>query len=215
MSASWLDLGAGAVLLCAVTILWQRSLRGIVRTLALQGLALAGVAVILGVRRHDALLVGTGALVLVSKAIVIPELLRRVLRLDPALQETSPVVNFSASLVASTALTFLAFATTRPLVTLVSAPAGPLVPFGVATVLVGFFVLVARRMAASQIAGLLLVDNGIGLVAFLVTAGVPLLIELGVSLDVLLIVVVLRVLATRMQTQLGGLDLDALTELRD
>ena len=48
----------------------------------------------------------------------------------------------------------------------------------------------ARR--SPQIVGLLLVDNGIALVAFLLTAGVPLLVELGASLDVLLVVVVLR-----------------------
>ena len=52
---------------------------------------------------------------------------------------------------------------------------------GFATLLVGFFVLVARRRPIFQIVGLLLVDNGIVLVAFLVTAGVPFLIELGVS----------------------------------
>lgn len=215
MSASLLALGSGAVLLCAATSLWQRSLRGVVRTLALQGAALAGVAVVLGSRRHDGLLVGIGALVLASKGVVMPTLLRRVLRLDPSLQETTPVVNFSASLVASAVLTFVAFSSTRPLARLVPAPSGPLIPFGVATVLIGFFVLVARRKAASQITGLLMMDNGIGLVAFLATAGVPLLIELGVSFDVLLIVVVLRVLATRMRAELGGLDLDALTELRD
>ena len=58
--------------------------------------------------------------------------------------------------------------------------------------LLGFFMLATRRKAVSQIIGLLLVDNGVALVAFLLTAGVPLLVELGASLDVLLVVVVLQ-----------------------
>ncbi len=81
--------------------------------------------------------------------------------------------------------------------------------------LVGFFALVTRRKAVSQIVGILLVDNGIALVAFLATAGVPLIVELGASLDVLLVVVVLQVLTTQMRARLGSLDLDQLTELHD
>ena len=74
-------------------------------------------------------------------------------------------------------------------------------PVGVATLLLGFFVLVVRRRPIFQMVGLLLVDNGIALVAFLCTAGVPFLIELGVSLDVLLGVVVLMVLAQRLRAR--------------
>ncbi len=86
---------------------------------------------------------------------------------------------------------------------------------GLAAMLVGFFALVTRRKAVSQIVGILLVDNGIALVAFLATAGVPLLVELGASLDVLLAVVVLRVLAAQLRSRLGPFDLDQLTELHD
>ena len=52
-------------------------------------------------------------------------------------------------------------------------------------------------------------------VAFLTAEGVPLVVELGVSLDVLLVVLILRVLTSRMQAKFGGTDLDELTELRD
>ena len=60
-----------------------------------------------------------------------------------------------------------------------------------------------------------MVDNGIALVAFLSTAGVPFLIELGVSLDVLLGIVVLMVLTRRLRSEFGNVDLDELRELRD
>ena len=76
--------------------------------------------------------------------------------------------------------------------------------------LVGFFALATRRKAVSQIVGLSLVDNGVALVAFLATAGVPLIVELGASLDVLLAVIVLRVLATQLRAHVGSFDLDQL-----
>ena len=75
--------------------------------------------------------------------------------------------------------------------------------------------LVTRRRAVSQIVGLLLVDNGIALVTFLLTAGVPLVVELGASLDVLLVVVVLQVLVVNIRHHLGDSELDQLRELHD
>ena len=63
-----------------------------------------------------------------------------------------------------------------------------------AVVLIGFFVLVTRRRALSQLVGFLLMDNGITAVGFLTTAGIGLVVELGVSLDVLLAVLVLQML---------------------
>ena len=82
-------------------------------------------------------------------------------------------------------------------------------------VLLGFFVLVTRRRALSQVAGFLLLDNGIAATAFLVTAGVPLIVELAVSLDLLLVVLVLQVLAVRLHAAFGDADIDELRELRD
>jgi hydrogenase-4 component E len=100
-------------------------------------------------------------------------------------------------------------------VALVPTTAGRLIPLGFATLLIGFFAMAIRRKAVSQIVGLLLVDNGIALVAFLATSGVPLVVELGASLDVLLLVVVLRVLAARMGSTFAVLDLDQLRDLHD
>jgi hydrogenase-4 component E len=84
-----------------------------------------------------------------------------------------------------------------------------------AVVLIGFFVLVTRRRALSQLIGFLLMDNGITAVGFLTTAGVGLIIELGLSLDVLLALLVLQVLTGRMQAAFGNTDLDELRELHD
>ncbi len=103
----------------------------------------------------------------------------------------------------------------QPLVTLAPSPATQAIPVGVAVVLIGLFVLATRRRALSQVVGLLLVDNGITAVAFLATAGVPLIVELGVSLDVLFAVLVLEVLTARLRTAFGATDLDELRELHD
>ena len=124
-------------------------------------------------------------------------------------------MNVPASLITAAVLVVVSYLVAGHLTALFPGPLTRLAPLGLATVLVGFFVLVTRRKAVSQIVGLLLIDNGVALTAFLLTAGVPLLVELGASLDVLLVVVVLQVLATTMRARLGHVDLDQLRELHD
>ncbi len=210
-----LELAAGVVLACAVVALWRRDLRALVAVLAIQGIALAALAAVLALYNGDVGLGVVAGVVFLAKGLAIPVLLDRVVRRDPGSREASPLVNVPASLVAAAGLVVIAYLSAARLTSLFPSPGTRLAPLGVATVLVGFFVLVTRRRALSQIVGLLVVDNGVALVAFLLTAGVPLLVELGASLDVLLVVVVLQVLATSMRTRFGHVDLDQLRELHD
>ena len=198
----------------AVVVLWRHRLRSIVAALSVQGVALAATAALLGAHEHDRGLLAVAGLVLLVKAVVIPGLLARVVAATPGARESDPLVNIPASLVVAGLLTLGAFVAARPIVALVGEPTGKLVPLGLATVLIGFFTMVARRRAMSQVVGLLLVDNGIALVAFLVTSGVPVIVELGSTLDVLFGVVVLRVLLARLSAA-GFSDLDQLRSLHD
>lgn len=226
-----LDLVCGAFLLTAVMILWLRQLASIITVFALQGLALAGVAALLGVHegRWDLLAVAAGVGLL--RAGVLPRLTRRVLAAaappseglpgrpyqedDSEARETQPLVNVAASLLSAALLTLLAYAVARPLVELNPTPATRALPVGLAVVLIGFFTLVTRRRALAQLIGFLLLDNGITATAFLAASGVPLIVELGVSFDVLLAVLVLQILTTRMRAAFGGTGIDDLRELCD
>ncbi len=215
-----LDLCCGALLLTAVLIVWRRQLPAIIRFFALQGTALAALAAVLAAHGRDARLGGIAGGVLVLRAIALPWLLRRALAAaGPAdsgrQRETRPLVNVTASLLAAAVLVLLAYLVSRPLVTLAPSPAANAIPVGVAVTLIGFFVLVTRRRAVSQLAGFLLMDNGITAVGFLTGAGTGLIVELGVSLDVLLAVAVLQVLTSRMREAFGDTDLDELRELHD
>lgn len=223
-----LDLACGAFLLAAVVVLWRRELAAIVRLFALQGIALAAIALLLGLHedRWDLIVVAAGIGTL--RAGLLPYLIRRALaaliadreqgQAQPYLRseevrETQPLVNVAASLLTAAALTLLAVA--RPLVELNPAPAARALPVGLAVVLIGFFVLVTRRRALAQIVGFLLLDNGITATAFLAASGVPLIVELGVSFDVLLAVLVLQLLTVRVRDVFGTTDIDDLRELHD
>jgi hydrogenase-4 component E len=217
-----LDLACGAFLLAAVIVLWGRELTMIVRVFALQGVALAAIAVLLGAHEERWDLLGVGIGIGLLRAGVLPYLMRRALAALAAnrahneeARETQPLVNVAASLLTAALLTLLAYAVARPLTELHPTPATRALPVGLAVVLIGFFVLVTRRRALAQVVGFLLLDNGITATAFLATSGVPLIVELGVSFDVLLAVLVLQILTTRVREAFGTTDIDDLRELHD
>jgi hydrogenase-4 component E len=214
--ASVIDLAAGALVLAAVLVVWRRDLRSIIRLLAWQGAALAAIPAIRGIHEHDATLMVVGAAIALLRAFLLPWLLNRALGAEQRGQrEATPLVNTTASLLIAAALTVTAFAVTRPVVNLDPGAATGAVPAAFAVVLIALFVMVTRRHAISQAAGFLMLDNGIAATAFLLTAGVPLIVEFGASLDVLFAVIVIGVLTGRMRRKFGGADLDALHELHD
>lgn len=215
MTYQLLNLACGLFLLTAVGVLWRRELAALITLLTVQGVALAGIAVLLAVERRHVETFVVAAVVGILKIGVLPWLLRRVLARVPEARETAPLVNVATSLLAAAALTLLAYAAARPLVDLAPSPTARAVPVGVAVVLIGFFLAATRRRAISQVVGVLLVDNGIAAVAFLASGGVPLIVELGVSADLLLAVLVLQVLTSRLRAAFGGTDLDDLRELHD
>jgi hydrogenase-4 component E len=214
--AQLIGLFGGVLLLCAVLIVWRRSIAAEVRLLAVQGGALAGLVTVLGVHEESTELLVVAGIVLTLKAAVLPGMLSRaVARHGNALREETPLINTTTSLIAMSLLTMLAFLVSRPLLILGDGPAIAAVPIGLALVLYGFLVLATRRHAFSQLIGFLVLDNGIGTIAFLTAGGVPLVVELGASLDVLLVVLILQVLTARIRSEFGDADLDDLTELRD
>ncbi|GAB3669940.1 hypothetical protein [Saccharopolyspora tripterygii] len=211
-----LDLACGVLLLTAVLVLWRRELAVIIRVFAVQGLALAALVAVLAAHEGSIELGVVAAGILVLRAGILPALLRRALAAaGEERRETRPLVNVASSLLAAAGLTLLGYAVSQPLVALAPSPATQAVAVGMTVVLIGFFVLVTRRRALSQLVGFLLMDNGITAVGFLTTSGVGLVVELGVSLDVLLAVLVLQILTTRMRDTFGDTDLDELRELRD
>ncbi len=204
----------GVLLLTAVLQAWRRSLTASIRLLAVQGVALAALVATMGVAQGHAELLLVSGLVLVVKAAAILWALTRAARLTDAPREDDPLVNPTASLLLAALLTGLAYLVTVP----IAAALGPdamTAAVGLAMVLIGFLVLATRRTALSQLVGFVVLDNGIATVAFLTSGGVPLVVELGVTLDVLLVVLILQVLAGRMRMTHGGLDLDDLRELHD
>lgn len=210
-----LDIAVTLALVSAYVAVWERDLITMVRVVAFQGLALVGVSLLLGNHNSDYELIIVAFLQLALKVVILPRVLLRVVRESHDLREVEPLFNVPASLVAAWVLTIVAYAATRDIALTGTANQSIAMPIGFAIALIGVFLMVTRRKAVTQIVGFLLLDNGIALVALLATAGVPIVVELGASIDLLLAVLVLQVLVARLGAAHGEVDLNQLRELHD
>jgi hydrogenase-4 component E len=205
----------GLLLLTAVLQVWGRSTVRAIGLLVAQGIALSGLVLTVGLHAGEASAVLVAGLLLVVKAVVMPWAMFRSARLIGVTREHSSRVNPAVELIGAAGLTLLAYAVSGPILGNRVDVASQAVPVGVSLVLLGFWQLLVRGSAITQLVGFLMLDNGIATISFLTSGGLPLVVELGATLDVLLVVLILGVLVVRLQAEQGHIDISELRELHD
>jgi hydrogenase-4 component E len=194
---------ASMMLLCCLAVIWRRHVPAYIGAFRVQSIALGVAGFAVARRGRVPELVIVASLIILLKAIAVPLLLRRMEARSVAGPEVRPLVNTEVSLLISGCLAVAAYEVSRPLVAVVSLPTRGALPFALAMILVSLFILVSRRLVITQIIGFLMLENGIALLALVGAYGVPLVVELGAFLDVLLGVLVMQVLLYRISDTLG------------
>ncbi|HSN76356.1 MAG TPA: hypothetical protein VL334_14875 [Anaerolineae bacterium] len=208
------NLGASLVLLFGVTLLWRRSLQAYVDAFRWQSLVLALIFVVIGYFGDAPELYLVALFFLVLKVVIMPTYLGRLQRRVGSPGEIDPYVNVATSLILAGLLVLLAYAITLPLVAVSTLPTRGGMPLAMGLIFVGLFVVVTRKKALTQIVGFLVLENGIALLAVLGTYGIPLIIELGVFLDVLMGFLVMQVFVYQIHDTFESIDVDQLSELK-
>jgi hydrogenase-4 component E len=207
-------LSASVVLLFGIALLWRRSLGAYIKAFRWQSLVLSIAFVLIGYFGHDHELYIIAVVLLVLKVIIIPWYLTRLQTQVRAEREAQPYVNIAASLIVAGLLVMLAYAITRPLVMISKLPTRGAIPLAVGLIFVGLFVIISRRKALTQIVGFLVLENGIALLAALCTYGIPLIVELGVFLDVLMGFLVMQIIVYHIRDTFESIDVEQLSQLR-
>jgi hydrogenase-4 component E len=190
---------SSAMLLSALVVLWRRHMAAYISAFKWQSIALAAVGGVVAWRTDEPELYVVAVLILVLKGLLVPRLLIGMEDRFPPALESRPLVNTETSLLVSAALAVLAYEVSRPLTAMVNLPTRGSLPLALALIFVSLFIVVSRRKTISQIVGFLMLENGIGLLALLGAYGVPLVVELGVFLDVLLGVLVMQTIVNQTQ----------------
>jgi hydrogenase-4 component E len=213
-AAHLITLLASIMLVLQLLLAVQPMLITNIRLFALQSLLLATIAAVVGYA-YDAWHVYVVALLtLIGKVLFLPWRLERLVRQIKIGQEIQPFVNMPASMLICGALTVLAYVVARPITSLERLGNNTLA-VAIALLLTGFFLMINRRKAITQVLALLTMENGVMLAAIaLTTYGMPLVVEIGVFFDVVVAVMVLGVLVFRIRESFASMDVSKLNELK-
>ena len=205
---------AALMLVLQLLLVVQQMLVTNIRTFALQSLLLAAIAGVVGGFYNAWDVYAVAVLTLVGKVIFLPWRLERLVRQIRIEQEIHPFVNMPASMLICGALTVLAYVVARPISSLERLGSNTLA-VAIALLLTGFFLMINRRKAITQVLALLTMENGVMLAAIaLTTYGMPLVVEIGIFFDVVIAVMVLGILVFRIRETFASMDVSKLNELK-
>jgi hydrogenase-4 component E len=204
---------AAGMLVTAYLMVGQKALFTAIRLYSVQSLLLGGVGVAMAVFDQRPHLFASAALTVLLKGVLIPWFLMRVIDRIGIHREIEPLLNVPSSLLICLGLTVIGYRVSASLADGGGA-AHHVIGASLAMLLIGLFLMVTRRKAVSQILALLTVENAVFLVALGATTGMPLIVELGISFDVILAVLVLGVLVHRIAARFESMDVSRLSSLK-
>ncbi len=205
---------ASLMLVLQLLLVVQRMLITNIRLFALQSVLLAAIATVVAVAYDAWHVLVIAGLTLIGKVGILPWQLTRLVRRIKIDQEIHPLVNMPASMLICGALTLLAYVVARPFTSLTRLGSNTLA-VALTLLLTGFFLMINRRKAITQVLALLTTENGVMLAAIaLTTYGIPLVVEIGIFLDVIVAVMVLGILVFRIRESFSSMDVSKLNELK-
>ena len=205
---------AAGMLVTAYLMVGQKALFTAIRLYSVQSILLGGVAIAMGFAGHRMHLFASAALTIGLKGVVIPWFLMRVVDRIGIRREIEPFLNIPASLLICLGLTVVGYRVSARLAESAEGAAHHVIGASLSVLLMGLFLMVTRRKAVTQILALLTVENAVFLVALGATTGMPLVVELGISFDVIVAVLVLGVLVHRIVDRFESMDVSRLSKLK-
>lgn len=202
------------LVLTDLVLLGSSRLRNAIRIVAAQGLALGLLPWLAhGQVTWHGLLLGVGSASL--KGFVFPALLNRAIRETNASREIEPFVGFIPSLLIGVGVLVASFGAGARLPLPWEAPSALLIPAGLFTTWTGIFLLMARRKAITQVLGYVVMENGIFALGMVLVDAMPLLVELGVLLDIFVAVFVMGIIVFHINREFDHIDSDQLSALKE
>ncbi|MGO9852611.1 MAG: hypothetical protein ACLPTM_13475 [Steroidobacteraceae bacterium] len=210
-------LAAGLFLLTAFGIVAMRQARACLHLFIAQSLLLAASAALLALRFHSAHLFGVALVNFITKPVIVPWLLRRTAPAEIyTRREIDQVLNIPTALSIALALAIGAYFLGIPLMQALPAEyRGPNVPIGIAGLFLGAFTLTVRREALPLLLGLLAMENGAFLAGISVARDLPVLVELAIATDGLIIVFIVGVLVRAVKQHVGTTAVGGLASLKE
>ncbi len=209
------NLLAALLLLIAFAMLSQRRIVALITLLAWQGVALAASTAIVAWSTGQHHLYGSAALTVLLKVIVIPWYFFRLVRRLEMDREVEPMINVPTTMLIGIALVIFAFNLALPIAQMAGTVTRSTLGIALASVLLAFLMMITRSKAMPQVIGFLAMENGLFFAATSATYGMPMVVELGVALDVLVALFVLGIFFFHIRETFDSLDLKHMEKLKE
>ena len=149
------------------------------------------------------------------KVIVIPGFLFYIINKIKIKEDVESFINYTLSLLIACGLILIAYYSTESILKFENVFMRHCLPVSLAITLLGFFVMISRKKAITQILGLLAMEDGLFFAALSTSYGMPLVVELGIFFDILVSVIIMGIYVYRIKETFDTIDTDSLRELRE
>jgi len=213
--AQLLNLLAAGLLLISFAMLSRRRTQRLITLYAGQGAILFVSTCLVAYDAGLTELWYSAALTLILKVIALPWILHRLIQRLGAQWDTEPIVNIPVTMLVGLVLVIFAFGLAQPISMMATTITRNTLGIALAVILLSFLMMITRRKAVTQVIGFLAMENGLFFAATSATYGMPMVIELGIALDVLVGVFILGIFFFQIREQFDSLDLHHLEALRE
>ena len=217
-SARSIELLAILILVLAIAVVGNRRIRSGVWLYGMQSLALGCIAALIAQREHAPHIYIAAAAAILIKAIAIPNVIIYVMARMEVRREVESYLGIPSSLLVAASLSALAFYATDTTLNLGMGNhtlSSTLLGVSLACILIGFFLMINRKKALSQVLGLSVMENGLFLAAIALTSGMPLVIELGVFFELLVGIMLMGILIFKIKESFDTISTDSMRTLKD
>ncbi len=205
---------AALLLLIAFAMLSQRRVLTLIKLFAWQGAALAASTAIVAWSTGQTHLYYSAFLTLLIKVIFIPWILHRLIDRLFVRWDIETLINIPTTMLIGISLVIFAFALATPISQMATTLTRSTLGIALASVLLSFLMMIVRRKAVPQVIGFLAMENGLFFAATSATYGMPLVVELGVALDVLVGTFIFGIFFFHIREQFDSLDIRHMEKLK-
>lgn len=216
MTLSASELGVIGAVVFAIFMTGSTHLRVNLALYSIQTLLIASAAVAIGLSESDPALYWIAGAIVLLKVVSVPVFLNWIIARVGVLSDAGTMIRAPLAMHLSILLLGVSYLLAKQLPPVESIGHGPIgATAAISLVLTGVMLMLTRKIAVSQIIGFLVIENGIFVFAVTQTVGMPMVIEMGVLLDVLVAVMIAGLLVFRIKQSFEHIDIGQLADLKD
>lgn len=210
-----INLLAAVLLLLAFAMLSQRRILSLINLFAAQGLVLFLATVLVASVTGQSHLYWSAGVTLLLKVLVLPWILHRLIRRLNVKWDVETLLNIPTTMLVGIVLVILAFNLAAPISQLAGTVTRSTLGIAMASVLLSFLMMITRSKAVPQVVGFLAMENGLFFAATAAVYGMPMVVELGVALDVLVASLILGIFLFQIRERFDSVDTRHLEKLKE